>query len=108
MIRLLSSLRGVQPLGQRRILRRLIPASRSRWSFPFAAGGPSDSIGRADQPLMSETLGQQIVIENVAGGGRDHRPARVSKSTPDGYTLLIHHVALSAAPRSTRTQAMTR
>ncbi len=64
---------------------------------PYAAGGPSDSIGRLVAKSMSETLGQQIVVENVAGAGGTTAAARVAKAAPDGHTLLIHHVALSAA-----------
>ncbi len=72
------------------------PAKPITLVVPFAAGGPSDSIGRLISRSMSETLGQQIVIENVAGAGGTTAAARVSKASPDGYTLLIHHVALSA------------
>jgi tripartite-type tricarboxylate transporter receptor subunit TctC len=63
---------------------------------PYAAGGPSDAIGRLVGRSMSETLGQQIVVENVAGAGGTTAAARVSKAAPDGHTLLIHHVALAA------------
>jgi tripartite-type tricarboxylate transporter receptor subunit TctC len=63
---------------------------------PFAAGGPSDSIARLVGKAMSDTLGQQVIIENVAGAGGTAGAARVAKAAPDGYTLLIHHVALSA------------
>jgi tripartite-type tricarboxylate transporter receptor subunit TctC len=63
---------------------------------PFAAGGPSDLIGRMVSKVMSETLGQQIIIENVAGAGGTAGANRVAKSAPDGYTLLIHHLALAA------------
>ncbi len=63
---------------------------------PYAAGGPSDVIGRLIGQSMSATLGQQIVIENVAGAGGTTGAARVAKAAPDGYTLLIHHVALAA------------
>jgi tripartite-type tricarboxylate transporter receptor subunit TctC len=63
---------------------------------PYAAGGPSDSIARLLSRSMSETLGQQIIAENVAGAGGTAAAARVAKANPDGYTLLIHHVALSA------------
>ncbi len=72
------------------------PAKPITLVVPFAAGGPSDAIGRLISRSMSETLGQQIVIENVAGAGGTTAAARVSKTAPDGYTLLIHHVALSA------------
>ncbi|MCZ8104418.1 MAG: tripartite tricarboxylate transporter substrate-binding protein [Burkholderiales bacterium] len=63
---------------------------------PYAAGGPSDVIGRLIGQHMSATLGQQVVIENVAGAGGTTGAARVAKASPDGYTLLIHHVALAA------------
>jgi tripartite-type tricarboxylate transporter receptor subunit TctC len=63
---------------------------------PYAAGGPSDLIGRMVSKVMSETLGQQIIIENIAGAGGTTGANRVSKASPDGYTLLIHHLALAA------------
>ena len=63
---------------------------------PFAAGGPTDVIARLLGQSMSATLGQQIVVENVAGAGGTTAAGRVAKATPDGYTLLIHHVALAA------------
>jgi tripartite-type tricarboxylate transporter receptor subunit TctC len=63
---------------------------------PFAAGGPSDAIGRLLAQSMSATLGQQIIIENVSGAGGTLGAARLAKSGPDGYTILIHHVALAA------------
>jgi tripartite-type tricarboxylate transporter receptor subunit TctC len=47
---------------------------------------------------MGRTLGQQVVIENVAGAGGTAGAARVAAAAPDGYTILIHHVALKAAP----------
>jgi tripartite-type tricarboxylate transporter receptor subunit TctC len=63
---------------------------------PFAAGGPSDAIARLIGESMGKTLGQQIVVENVAGAGGTTGAARAAKADPDGYTLLIHHVALAA------------
>ncbi|MFC3691773.1 tripartite tricarboxylate transporter substrate-binding protein [Chenggangzhangella methanolivorans] len=64
---------------------------------PFAAGGPSDIIARLVGDSMSKTIGQQIVIENVTGAGGTLAAARVARAEPDGYTLLIHHVALAAS-----------
>ena len=61
---------------------------------PFAAGGPSDTISRMIAAKMGETLGQTIVIENIAGAGGTVAADRVSRSTADGYTLLVHHIAL--------------
>ncbi|WP_375459095.1 tripartite tricarboxylate transporter substrate-binding protein [uncultured Enterovirga sp.] len=64
---------------------------------PFAAGGPSDAIARLVGHSMSATLGQQVVIENVTGAGGTVGAARTAKADPDGYTLLIAHVALPAS-----------
>jgi tripartite-type tricarboxylate transporter receptor subunit TctC len=63
---------------------------------PFAAGGPSDLIARMIGKVMSESLGQQVIVENVAGAGGTAGANRVAKAAPDGYTLLIHHLALAA------------
>jgi tripartite-type tricarboxylate transporter receptor subunit TctC len=63
---------------------------------PFAAGGPSDAIARLLGQSMSTTLKQQVIIENVAGAGGTTGAARLARAEPDGYTLLIHHVALAA------------
>jgi tripartite-type tricarboxylate transporter receptor subunit TctC len=65
---------------------------------PFAAGGPSDIIARLVGDHMGRTLGQQIVIENVAGAGGTLGARRLATADSDGYTLLIHHLALAAAP----------
>jgi tripartite-type tricarboxylate transporter receptor subunit TctC len=63
---------------------------------PFAAGGPSDAIARVIGESMSETLGQQIVVESVSGAGGTLGAAQAARAEPDGYTILIHHVALAA------------
>lgn len=63
---------------------------------PFAAGGPSDAIARLVAQSMSNTLKQQVIVENIAGAGGTLGAARLAKSENDGYTLLIHHVALAA------------
>ncbi len=64
---------------------------------PFAAGGPSDTIARLVGKHMSETLGQQFVIENVAGAGGTTGAARLAKAEADGHTLLVHHLAITAS-----------
>jgi tripartite-type tricarboxylate transporter receptor subunit TctC len=55
---------------------------------PFPAGGPSDVVARIVTEHMGRTLGQQMVIENVAGAGGTLGSARVATARPDGYTLL--------------------
>ncbi len=65
---------------------------------PFAAGGPTDTVARLITAPMSKTLKQQVIVENVGGAGGTIAANRVAKATPDGYTLLIHHVGHSTAP----------
>ena len=66
---------------------------------PFAAGGPTDIIARIVADNMSKTLGQQIVIENVAGAGGTTGITRAVTAAPDGYTIAMGHLGtFSAAP----------
>lgn len=66
---------------------------------PFAAGGPTDIIARLVGEHMSKTLGQQIVIENVAGAGGTTGITRALTAAPDGYTIAMGHLGtFSAAP----------
>jgi tripartite-type tricarboxylate transporter receptor subunit TctC len=64
----------------------------------FAAGGPSDTLGRLLADHVGRQFGQQIVIENVAGAGGTTGTERAAKAAPDGYTILTHHGGLAAAP----------
>jgi len=64
---------------------------------PFPAGGPTDTIARVTAQSMSKPLGQQIIVENVAGAGGTLGAGRASRSAPDGYTLLLHHIGLATA-----------
>jgi tripartite-type tricarboxylate transporter receptor subunit TctC len=52
---------------------------------PYAAGGPLDTGGRIVAPVLSERLGQQVIVENVVGAGGMTGAARVAKAAPDGY-----------------------
>ena len=74
------------------------PTKPITFVVPFAAGGPTDTIARVMGEYMGRVLGQQIIIENVAGAGGTAGSERVSKATPDGYTMLVHHQGLTAAP----------
>jgi tripartite-type tricarboxylate transporter receptor subunit TctC len=60
---------------------------------PFAAGGPTDVLARILGQHMSQTLGQQIVVENITGGGGSIGAARVAKAAPDGYTMVMGNLA---------------
>jgi tripartite-type tricarboxylate transporter receptor subunit TctC len=59
---------------------------------PFAAGGPTDTVGRLIADKMSQSLGQQVIVENVGGAGGTLGASRVAKAAPDGYTLLLYHI----------------
>jgi tripartite-type tricarboxylate transporter receptor subunit TctC len=65
---------------------------------PYAAGGPTDTVARLIAVPMSKTLTQQVIIENVLGAGGTIAANRVAKSSPDGYSILIHHIGMSTAP----------
>jgi tripartite-type tricarboxylate transporter receptor subunit TctC len=56
---------------------------------PFAAGGPTDTLGRLVAEQMGRILGQSIVIENVAGAGGSVGVERVVHARPDGYTICV-------------------
>jgi tripartite-type tricarboxylate transporter receptor subunit TctC len=56
---------------------------------PFAAGGPTDAIGRMMAERMRTSLGQPVVIENVTGATGSIGVGRVARAAPDGYTLVV-------------------
>ncbi|HEX8665780.1 MAG TPA: tripartite tricarboxylate transporter substrate binding protein BugD [Beijerinckiaceae bacterium] len=64
---------------------------------PFAAGGPTDIVARIVAEHMSRTIGQQIVIENVAGAGGTTGITRAKQATPDGYTIAMGHMGTHGA-----------
>jgi tripartite-type tricarboxylate transporter receptor subunit TctC len=59
---------------------------------PFAAGGPTDTVGRLIAEPMTRALGQQVLVENAGGAGGTLGAARVAKADPDGYTILLYHI----------------
>jgi tripartite-type tricarboxylate transporter receptor subunit TctC len=63
---------------------------------PFPPGGATDTIARIIQDTMQKSLGQTIVVENVGGAGGMIAANRAARADADGYTILIHQVALAA------------
>ena len=59
---------------------------------PYAPGGLPDTIARVTATKIGESLGQQVVVENVGGAGGINGVEQVVKSQPDGYTLLVADV----------------
>jgi tripartite-type tricarboxylate transporter receptor subunit TctC len=74
------------------------PARTITIVVPFAAGGPTDTVARLVGQSMSKTLGQAIIVENVAGAGGTIGVEKVARAKPDGYTLLLMHIGISTSP----------
>jgi tripartite-type tricarboxylate transporter receptor subunit TctC len=69
-------------------------------------GGPTDTLGRNLAQVMGAALKQQIIVENVPGAGGTISYAKVAKSKPDGYTVLLAHIGMSTAPALYRKPAV--
>jgi len=65
---------------------------------PYPAGGPTDQLARVVADSLSKQLNQSFVVENVTGGGTIIGTNKVVKASPDGYTLLLHNLQISANP----------
>src|SRR5262245_47014341 len=63
---------------------------------PYPAGGPTDQLARVLAPALTEKLGQNFIVENVSGGATTIATGRVARAAPDGYTLLLHNLQVSA------------
>jgi tripartite-type tricarboxylate transporter receptor subunit TctC len=68
--------------------------------IPFAAGGPTDVLGRVIAQRMSEIMGQQVVVENVGGAGGMTGSKRVADAASDGYTFVLGTVGTHAQGQS--------
>ena len=66
--------------------------------MPYAPGGPGDVITRIYAAAMQKALGQQVIVENPAGAAGSIGTAKVARSKPDGYTLLMIHVSHATNP----------
>jgi tripartite-type tricarboxylate transporter receptor subunit TctC len=64
---------------------------------PFAAGGPTDIIARIVGEHFSRTLGQQFIVENVAGAGGTTGITRGAQAKADGYTIMMGHMGTHGA-----------
>jgi tripartite-type tricarboxylate transporter receptor subunit TctC len=65
------------------------PDHKIRMIVPFAAGGPTDVIGRLVAERLSDVFGQQIYVEDLPGAGGNLGVEQAKRATPDGYTILV-------------------
>ena len=70
---------------------------------PFTAGGPTDRVARDLAEAMRKPLGgATVVVDNAAGAGGSIGANKVAKASPDGYTLLLHHIGMATMPALVR------
>ncbi|MGQ3298050.1 Bug family tripartite tricarboxylate transporter substrate binding protein [Reyranella sp.] len=74
------------------------PDKPIRMIIAFAAGGPTDVVGRLLAPRVSAILGQQVVVENKPGATGNIGTAMVADAKPDGYTILFSASTMAMAP----------
>jgi tripartite-type tricarboxylate transporter receptor subunit TctC len=71
------------------------PTKPIRIVVPYPAGGTSDNVARLLAPVLSDRLGQPVLVENKGGAGTLTGTAQVAKSEPDGHTLLLTSTPLA-------------
>lgn len=74
------------------------PAKPVRLVVPFPAGGGTDNMARALADSLSKMWGQSVIVDNKAGAGTVVGNDFVSKSAPDGLTLLLNTSAVAIVP----------
>ena len=74
------------------------PVKPIRWVIPYSPGGASDITARTLAPNLGQLLGQQVVVDNRAGGAAIPGFDIVAKAPPDGYTWLLANIAFGANP----------
>jgi tripartite-type tricarboxylate transporter receptor subunit TctC len=80
-------------LGGDQLFAQAYPAKAVRMVVPYPPGGGTDIVGRIVAQKLSETLGQQVVVDNRGGATGSIGAELVAKSAPDGYTLLMGNIA---------------
>ncbi|MCW5733216.1 MAG: tripartite tricarboxylate transporter substrate binding protein [Enhydrobacter sp.] len=78
------------------------PTKPIRLIVPFAAGGPSDVVGRNVAAALAKDLGQQVIVDNKPGAGASLGVAIAARAPADGYTLLLGHSASISATAQMR------
>ena len=74
------------------------PAHAVKVIVPFSPAGPTDVIARIIAQKLSESLGKQFYVENIAHAGGNTGMGMAAKAAPDGYTILVHGSNLIVNP----------
>ena len=77
-------------------LAQTFPNKPIRLVVPFAPGGSSEIVARTVAQKMSESMGQQVIVDNKPGGAGNIAMLEVARSVPDGYTLILGHIGTLA------------
>jgi tripartite-type tricarboxylate transporter receptor subunit TctC len=93
----LAASAAVLPAVSRIARAQAYPSRSITLIVPFAAGGPTDVTARIVGEHMSRTLGQQLIVENVAGAGGTIGSTRAMRASPDGYTIQMGQLGTHAA-----------
>src|SRR6266540_721377 len=97
MKRLLAVLSTILALAATSAFAQNYPTRPVTIIVPFAAGGPTDIIARIVGEYFSKSLGQQFIVENVAGAGGTTGITRGAQARPDGYTIMMGHMGTHGA-----------
>ena len=92
----IASLAFLSPLAS--LAQAGYPSKPIRVIVPFAAGSTTDIIARAIADKMSQSMGQQLVIDNRGGASGTIGQAAVAQAAPDGYTIMIHSSSHTVSP----------
>jgi tripartite-type tricarboxylate transporter receptor subunit TctC len=88
---ILAAMAGAAPAEDR------YPARPITMVVPFAAGGPTDILGRVMGQAIGPMLGQQVIVEDVTGAGGTIGATKVARAAPDGYTMVMGNLGTHAA-----------
>ena len=69
------------------------PTKPVRWVVPFAPGGNADTLSRTVAQKITDTLGQQVVVDNRSGANGNIGMEIVARASPDGHTVVLGYIA---------------